>query len=56
MKRTTVKLEVELEGPTVSGMNFRDWLLEAQQSEDTHREDLFRVVEVQVLGEDPGWA
>lgn len=51
MKRTVLRFEVELEGPTVSGDRFRNWLL-ATEPEEEWREDQFRVVEVDLLRED----
>lgn len=51
MKRTVLRFEVELEGPTVDGGRFRDWLLDVQPDEEW-REDMFRVVQVQLLRED----
>lgn len=53
MKRTTVKLEVEVEGPTVNGMDLayqmtRDYA----EFKGEYPEESFRVVSVQVLSED----
>lgn len=52
MKRTTLTIKVELEGPSVGGQNFRNWLLDAEHPEETHWENEFRVVDVEVLEED----
>lgn len=53
MKRVLVLMQVELEGPTVSGERLRDWLLDAEP-EETFSEDQFRVLRADVLGEDRG--
>lgn len=52
MKRTVVKLEVELEGPMAAGDNLRHWLLDRVPSDDTFPEDRFRILHVSVLEED----
>jgi len=53
VKRTTVQLEVELEGATVSGSSFVDWLTEIHDRLGwTYLEDRFRIVDAQVLSED----
>lgn len=52
MKRTTVQLEIEIEGATASGDNLIDWLLESsRRSRWLYLEDRFRVVNAQVLSE-----
>lgn len=52
MKRTTVTVEVELEGAVVCGQSLRDWLLDLEIPEPLHPQDRFRVVDVKILGED----
>lgn len=48
-----LKFEVELEGPTVDGERFRNWLLDVEPEQEW-REDMFRVVQVEVLEEGRG--
>lgn len=53
MKRTTVQLEIEIEGATVSGDNLVNWLTERnQRAYWRYVEDRFRVVNARVLSED----
>lgn len=53
MKRVLVLMQVEVEGPTASGDNLRSWLLD-KVPDEIYREDNFRVIRADVLGEDRG--
>lgn len=53
MKRVLVLMQVEVEGPTASGDNLRNWLLD-KVPDEVYREDNFRVIRADVLGEDRG--
>lgn len=52
MKRTTVQVEVEIEGATVDGNYLVDWLLESNRRAGwQHLEDRFSVITARVLSE-----
>lgn len=51
-KRTTVQIEVEVEGPVASGDQVVEWLSRIPRVRSLYHEDRFRILRVNLLGEE----